>query len=741
MGRYTILLPPVQHLQQQQMRASEPKIAFKSLTTTMGNQAGSTLSVVVGSAAVALNTACVVYLHHATHTGSVPRIFYATADAVVNVIAGLALICDGALQLSSDRYSSSCSRFLFLLWILLAALSYAMLNVGPALDVHRAVRREASVLTSPSRGRRSNYRWSEAQRNSLPRLVSGIAWCTAAIFFLIAWINSQHDKDALGVREAFQWREHQRQREGRDLIQKLWDYNSERNDWNSDFRENFIIGLVQGLVSGNLTHKQLAMLNHHNYSKTNPHHHTIDANHANGSTIRESSSTLQNWSEDENHFSSGTKEQQAIKNLLQRMGIANEAIEKVFNSKASTLNENNPLAPERNPPQAVTETFDLNPRLNIRTEIPTLQDNPTEDGALVPQNNAIMNTSLLYQLIQRRSNSSSLEDGQEEPNFIDLRPNDATVITLLDQETFTAQEPLSTSENSAQAETASEESVNATEESVNATAESVNATEESVNATEESVNTTEESVNATEESVNATEESVNATEESVVAIEGSANEAVQEQQVTTGDTEDEQLKRTSVSEIEVELTTLWSDTNSTPNSTPEKMNDDQVNTCYLKTSFSRGFTTAVFVVMFCAPVLATLALSGHSLELLASQKSSESSLVSGDGQRSPGRSRGQAWAEGRDESRPKDVDVNMFTFTTMFQQKMQSTIVRDMILVVTYIMFWLPLLVERLVYSWKDRKCLPSTLHTPDFLLILALSHTIFRAIYYVMDDLKVTDK
>ncbi|KAK7071070.1 hypothetical protein SK128_015586 [Halocaridina rubra] len=82
------------------------------------------------------------------------------------------------------------------------------------------------------------------------------SWFTAIAAIIILGGHTTHKHIQENNDNTFYWGRSELARSNRGLVKNLWIYNS-NSDWSSDHRENAIIGLIYGIIGGNLSHQAL----------------------------------------------------------------------------------------------------------------------------------------------------------------------------------------------------------------------------------------------------------------------------------------------------------------------------------------------------------------------------------------------------------------------------------------------------------------------------------------------------
>ena len=170
-----------------------------------------------------------------------PITIHETSDILIAALSGLGLICDGCLYLNGQSYCSSCSRY-FLIHTLL---------IFPSIVSHFSVYGICIKHIQDSSEKLSDV---QAFQQTIALIWTAIAWLTALVFTLILW----NSKDLLWpmAHNNTSFTEQNETRQSRGIVDNLWQYNS-NEDWSSDYRESVIIGLIYGIVQGNISHDEL----------------------------------------------------------------------------------------------------------------------------------------------------------------------------------------------------------------------------------------------------------------------------------------------------------------------------------------------------------------------------------------------------------------------------------------------------------------------------------------------------
>lgn len=167
---------------------------------------------------------------------------YEVSDTLVAILSGLGLICDGCLCLSNQSYYSSCSRYFLIQTLMIIPLVISHFSIYGIFVKHLQDSNEKFYSLQPF-------------QQTISMIWTGVAWLMALVFTLVLWSGTQgfhmgliHDNSSYAVKTET--------RNSKNLVDNLWQYNS-NEDWSSDYRESVIIGLIYGIVRGNISHEEL----------------------------------------------------------------------------------------------------------------------------------------------------------------------------------------------------------------------------------------------------------------------------------------------------------------------------------------------------------------------------------------------------------------------------------------------------------------------------------------------------
>lgn len=176
-----------------------------------------------------------------------PRYFmalniYEVSDTIMAILSGLGLICDGCLSLSSQNYYSSCTRYLIIQTLMIIPLAISHFTIY-------------GIFTKHLQDSNEKFYSLRSFQKTISMIWTGVAWLIALVFTLVLWSGTQgfhgrpdHSNTSYAVKAE--------PRNSKNLVNKLWQYNS-NEDWSSDYRESVIIGLIYGIVRGNISHEEL----------------------------------------------------------------------------------------------------------------------------------------------------------------------------------------------------------------------------------------------------------------------------------------------------------------------------------------------------------------------------------------------------------------------------------------------------------------------------------------------------
>ncbi|XP_050725729.1 uncharacterized protein LOC127003297 [Eriocheir sinensis] len=167
---------------------------------------------------------------------------YEVSDTIVAILSGLGLICDGCLSLNSQNYYNSCTRYMLI----------QTLMIVPVVISHFTI---YGIFVKHLQDSNENFYGQQPFQKIISVIWTGVAWLIALVFTLILWSGTQgfhvrlaHGNSSYTVKPET--------RSSKNLVDKLWQYNS-NEDWSSDYRESVIIGLIYGIVRGNISHEEL----------------------------------------------------------------------------------------------------------------------------------------------------------------------------------------------------------------------------------------------------------------------------------------------------------------------------------------------------------------------------------------------------------------------------------------------------------------------------------------------------
>ncbi|XP_071533031.1 uncharacterized protein [Panulirus ornatus] len=245
------------------------------------------LYIFVGGLGFLVNMMATAFLVSRPEKPLMPLTIYGLSDTLSGALTGIALLCDGGLYFANPIYNNSCSRY-FLIYTLLAfpIVTGNFSTFGVATEHHQVI---AAAPSQPVNFRHTfSLVWTVA------------SWFIAIAFIIVLWGHTMVFSVKEVHKNIFSW-ENEEIRHNRGLLENLWEHNSQQ-DWSSDYRENVIIGLIYGIVGGNISHNTLK--------------------HFRGGTQNEQFQPIN---------------QKGIKELHAALGITNEDLQRVFGEK---LNEN-----------------------------------------------------------------------------------------------------------------------------------------------------------------------------------------------------------------------------------------------------------------------------------------------------------------------------------------------------------------------------------------------------------------
>ncbi|XP_045110407.1 uncharacterized protein LOC123504141 [Portunus trituberculatus] len=171
-----------------------------------------------------------------------PLTIYETSDTIMAVLSSLGLMCDGCLYLNGQDYCSSCARY-FLIHILL---------IFPVIISHFSV---YGICSRHIQDSNEKFSGMQALQHTSTLIWTATAWLIALIFTMILWNGTENFLGPMAP-NITSLTVQNKTRQGRGIVDNLWQYNS-NEDWSSDYRESVIIGLIYGIVQGNITHTEL----------------------------------------------------------------------------------------------------------------------------------------------------------------------------------------------------------------------------------------------------------------------------------------------------------------------------------------------------------------------------------------------------------------------------------------------------------------------------------------------------
>ncbi|XP_068218539.1 uncharacterized protein [Palaemon carinicauda] len=173
---------------------------------------------------------------------STVTVLYKISDTISGALASLILFCDGFLYFGQREYTYSCYRYFVIYFLIVFSITTSNSSIlGAAID-HYLTAKNANIK-------------STSCQKVFCILWTATYWFTTAAFIIIIWGNTEKDVKHLDD-STFNWKRNELLRFNRGLLDDLWAHNSQ-NDWSSDFRENAIIGLVYGIIGGNISHEAL----------------------------------------------------------------------------------------------------------------------------------------------------------------------------------------------------------------------------------------------------------------------------------------------------------------------------------------------------------------------------------------------------------------------------------------------------------------------------------------------------
>lgn len=178
---------------------------------------------------------------------TLPRSFlalniYEVSDITVAILSGLGLVCDGCISLGSQNYYNSCTRYMLI----------QTLMIIPVIISHFTI---YGIFVTHLQDSNEKFYGLQSFQKIISMIWTGVAWVIALVITLILWSGTEgfhmtlaHGNSSHLVKPVT--------RSSKNLVDKLWQYNS-NEDWSSDYRESVIIGLIYGIVHGNISHEEL----------------------------------------------------------------------------------------------------------------------------------------------------------------------------------------------------------------------------------------------------------------------------------------------------------------------------------------------------------------------------------------------------------------------------------------------------------------------------------------------------
>ncbi|XP_064089856.1 uncharacterized protein LOC135203815 [Macrobrachium nipponense] len=260
------------------------------------------IHILIGGLGLLLNVAATIFTIKRVKRPLNTTVIYKISDTISGAIGSLLLFCDGFLYFGNSEYTYSCHRYFIIYFLVLFPIITSNFSIlGVAIDHYLTAKNDTFRSTSCQQVFRI--------------LWTATYWFTTAASIIILWGNTEKDGKFLGE-NTFYWKTNELIRLNRGLLEDLWAHNS-KNDWSSDFRENAIIGLVYGIIGGNISHEALKNF------------------HGNPQSVAEN--------------------QRQIHNLHAALGIRNSDFQKVFGTNL-TVNSQNSKETTNNSPTILEES-------------------------------------------------------------------------------------------------------------------------------------------------------------------------------------------------------------------------------------------------------------------------------------------------------------------------------------------------------------------------------------------------
>lgn len=201
-----------------------------------------TLYIFVGGLGFLVNMVATAFLVNRPQEPLMPLTIYGLSDTLSGALTGIALFCDGSLYFANFVYRNSCSRYFLIYTLLVFPIIISNFStLGVATERHQVI---AVALPQPENFRRTfSLVWTVA------------SWFIALAFIIMLWGHTMVFSVKAVHNNIFYW-ENEEIRHNRGLLENLWEHNSQQ-DWSTDYRENVIIGLIYGIVGGNISHDTL----------------------------------------------------------------------------------------------------------------------------------------------------------------------------------------------------------------------------------------------------------------------------------------------------------------------------------------------------------------------------------------------------------------------------------------------------------------------------------------------------
>ncbi|XP_069164636.1 uncharacterized protein [Procambarus clarkii] len=314
-----------------------------------------TLYIIIGGLEFLLNLMASTFIISRRHSPIMPLTIYGLSDTVSSALTGIGLLCDGCLYFTNLMYSNSCSRYFLIFSLLIFAIVTSNFStLGSAIEHYQGV----FTVFPQSRNFQNTSTFSLMWTMS--------SWFIALIFVSVIWGHTKVFSVYDTQNNTLYLESSRQNRNNRGLLENLWERNSQY-DWSSDYRENVIIGLIYGIVGGNISHTALEKFHGIAHTKEKQ-----------------------------------TENLQIIKQLHSTLGITDEDQQRIFGEIGETLFNKNQLKnltildEIQNPIQTNNETDNLTKSdfINFKTFKPS-------STAIIKnlQNNSLMNDSKISETV------------------------------------------------------------------------------------------------------------------------------------------------------------------------------------------------------------------------------------------------------------------------------------------------------------------------------------------------------